>query len=141
MVVITFCMMDMFDTMGSCVGCCSAAGLMDEKGVPLNYERIMLSDSVATCAGAFFGTSTVTTFVESGSGISAGGRTGLTALVTSILFLLSIFLLPLFASIPLSAAAPALWFGVFAPVPVLSSAPQNFSTHRKIPVWPPHRNA
>ena len=112
MVTITFCMMDMFETMGTCVGCCSAAGLMTKDGIPLNYNRIMVADSVATCAGAFFGTSTVTTFVESGAGISAGGKTGLTALVTAFLFLVSIFLLPLFASIPLSAAASALiWVG------------------------------
>ena len=112
MIVITFCMIDMFDTMGTCVGCCSAAGLMTEDGVPLNYNRIMIADSVATCTGAFLGTSTVTTFVESGAGIAAGGRTGLTALTTAVLFLLSIFLLPLFDSIPLSAAASALiWVG------------------------------
>ncbi len=112
MVTITFCMIDMFDTMGTCVGCCQAAGLMTEEGIPVNYNRIMVADSVATCAGSVLGTSTVTTFVESGAGISAGGKTGLTALVTAGLFLLSIFLLPVFASIPLAAAASALvWVG------------------------------
>ncbi len=112
MVVLTFCMIDMFDTMGTCVGCCSAAGLMTEDGVPVNYDRIMVADSVATCSGAFFGTSTVTTFVESGAGIAVGGKTGLTALTTAVLFILSIFLLPLFASIPGAAAASALiWVG------------------------------
>ena len=112
MVVITFCMIDMFDTMGTCVGCCSAAGLMTEDGVPVNYERIMIADSTATAAGALLGTSTVTTFVESGAGISAGGKTGLTALVTAVLFFLSIFLLPVFASIPGAAANAALiWVG------------------------------
>jgi len=111
MTVITFCMIDMFDTMGTCVGCCEAAGLM-ENGKPLYYNKIMYSDSFATCAGALFGTSTVTTFVESGAGIAAGGKTGLTALTTAVLFLLSIFLLPLFASIPTAAAASALlWVG------------------------------
>ena len=108
MTVITFCMIDMFDTMGTVVGCCVPVGLADEKGKPLNYNKIMMSDSVATCAGAMFGTSTVTTFVESGSGIAAGGRTGLTALTTAMLFFLSIFLLPVFASIPGPAAASAL---------------------------------
>ena len=108
MTVITFCMIDMFDTMGTVVGCCVPVGLADEKGKPLNYNKIMMSDSVATCAGAMFGTSTVTTFVESGSGIAAGGRTGLTALTTAVLFFLSIFLLPVFASIPGAAAASAL---------------------------------
>lgn len=112
MVVITFCMIDMFDTMGTCVGCCSAAGLMTEDGVPVNYNKIMVADSVATTTGAFLGTSTVTTFVESGAGIAAGGKTGLTALVTAGLFLFSIFLLPLFASIPDAAACAALiWVG------------------------------
>lgn len=112
MVVITFCMIDMFDTMGTCVGCCEAAGLMTEDGVPVNYNKIMVADSVATCTGAFLGTSTVTTFVESGAGISAGGKTGLTALITAGLFLISIFILPLFASIPGAAASSALlWVG------------------------------
>ncbi len=112
MTVITFCMIDMFDTMGTCVGCCSAAGLLDEKGKPVNYNKIMYSDSIATCMGAMLGTSTVTTFVESGSGIAAGGRTGLTALSAAICFALSIFLFPLIASIPGPAAAAALlWVG------------------------------
>lgn len=112
MVVITFCMVDMFDTMGTCVGCCSAAGLMTEDGMPLNYNKIMMSDSIATTAGAILGTSTVTTFVEAGAGVSAGGKTGLTAFTTAILFLLSIFFLPLFASIPGAAASSALvWVG------------------------------
>lgn len=112
MVVITFCMVDMFDTMGTCVGCCTAAGLMTSDGMPKNYNRIMLSDSVATTLGALLGTSTVTTFVESGTGVSAGGKSGLTAFTTAILFLLSIFFLPVFASIPLEAASSALvWVG------------------------------
>ncbi len=108
MLVITMSMIDMFDTMGTCVGCCSAAGLMDEKGTPINYNKIMYSDSIATCAGAIMGTSTVTTFVESGAGIAAGGKTGLTALTTAIMFFLAIFALPLFAMIPSAAAASAL---------------------------------
>lgn len=112
MVVITFCMVDMFDTMGTCVGCCSAAGLMTEDGTPVNYSKIMVADSVATTAGALLGTSTVTTFVESGAGIAAGGKTGLTAFTTACLFLLSIFFLPVFASIPDAAASAALiWVG------------------------------
>lgn len=108
MMVITFCMIDMFDTMGTVVGCCAPVGLADENGKPFHYDGIMMSDSVATCAGALFGTSTVTTFVESGSGIAAGGRTGLTAFTTACLFALSIVLLPVFASIPTAAAASAL---------------------------------
>lgn len=108
MTIITFCMIDMFDTMGTVVGCCTPVGLVDENGKPLNYNEIMISDSVATCTGAIFGTSTVTTFVESGSGIAAGGKTGLTALVTAICFLLSIFIMPIIASIPSAAASCAL---------------------------------
>lgn len=108
MLIITMSMIDMFDTMGTCVGCCSAAGLLDGNGAPLNYNKIMYSDSIATCAGAVLGTSTVTTFVESGSGIAAGGKTGLTALVAAIMFALSIFILPVFAMIPSAASASAL---------------------------------
>ena len=108
MLTITFAMIDMFDTMGTCVGCCQNAKLIDEDGKPLNYDKIMISDSTATMAGAMLGTSTVTTFVESGAGVSAGGKTGLTALVVAILFLASMFLFPLFAFIPSAAAASAL---------------------------------
>ena len=110
MLVITFCMIDMFDTMGTVVGCATNAGLVDETGKPLDYNKIMYADSIATVAGATVGTSTVTTFVESGAGIAAGGKTGFTALVTAILFFLSIFFLPLFAFIPSSAAAGALLY-------------------------------
>lgn len=108
MLIISFSMIDMFDTMGTVVGCCSNANLLDEDGKPINYGKMMYSDSIATIAGSITGTSTVTTFVESGTGVSAGGKTGLTALTTAILFLLSLFLLPLFAFIPTSAAACAL---------------------------------
>ncbi len=108
MLVISFSMIDMFDTMGTVIGCCKNANLMDKDDKPLNYGKMMYADSIATIAGAFAGTSTVTTFVESGTGVSAGGKTGLTALTTAILFLLAIFLLPLFAFIPSAAAASAL---------------------------------
>jgi len=108
MLIISFCMIDMFDTMGTVVGCCKNAGLMDDEDKPINYGQMMYSDSIATVAGSVLGTSTVTTFVESGAGVAAGGKTGLTALTTAILFLLSVFLLPLFAFIPSAAAASAL---------------------------------
>ncbi|MBQ8320033.1 MAG: NCS2 family permease [Clostridia bacterium] len=109
MIVITMCMIDMFDTMGTIVGCCSGNRVLsDENNKPHNYGKIMLSDAIATCTGAMLGTSTVTTFVESGAGVSAGGRTGLTALTTAALFFLSMFALPLFAAIPGAAAASAL---------------------------------
>ena len=110
MLVITFAMIDMFDTMGTVVGCCANANLLDENGVPQNYNKMMISDSIATCTGSILGTSTVTTFVESGAGVAVGGKTGLTALVVAVLFLLSIFLLPVFAFIPSAAAAGALMY-------------------------------
>ena len=108
MLVISFSMIDMFDTMGTVVGCCSNAKLLDKNGKPIRYSQMMYADSIATIIGSLLGTSTVTTFVESGTGVSAGGKTGLTALTVSCLFLLSIFLLPLFAFIPSAAAASAL---------------------------------
>ncbi len=108
MIIVSFSMIDMFDTMGTVIGCAKNAGLVDEDGKPLNYGKIMYSDSTATIIGSLLGTSTVTTFVESGTGVAAGGKTGFTALTTSIMFLLSIFLLPLFAFIPSAAAASAL---------------------------------
>ena len=109
MLVITMCMMDMFDTMGTIVGCCGSNRILsDENDKPRNYGKIMICDAVATCTGAMLGTSTVTTFVESGAGVSAGGRTGLTAFTTACLFFLSMFALPLFAAIPGAAAASAL---------------------------------
>ena len=109
MVIVTMCMIDMFDTMGTIVGCCGGNRILsDENNKPHNYDKIMISDAVATCSGAMLGTSTVTTFVESGAGVSAGGRTGLTAFTTAMFFFLSMFMLPLFAAIPGAAAASAL---------------------------------
>ena len=108
MTVVSFCMIDMFDTLGTVTGCATRAGLLDKDGKPLNLDKCMYADSIATCTGALLGTSTVTTFVESGTGVAAGGRTGLTSLTTAALFLLSIFLLPFFAFIPSAAAACAL---------------------------------
>lgn len=108
MLTVSFAMIDMFDTMGTVIGCCKNADLMDEDDKPINYGKMMYADSTATIAGSLLGTSTVTTFVESGTGVAAGGKTGLTALSTAILFLLAIFLLPLFAFIPSAAAASAL---------------------------------
>ena len=109
MLIITMCMIDMFDTMGTIVGCCGGNEILsDENGKPKNYGKIMMADSVATCAGAALGTSTVTTFVESGAGVSAGGRTGLTAFTTACMFFLAMFAMPLFAVIPGAATAAAL---------------------------------
>ena len=108
MLIISFFLIDTFDTMGTLIGCCKNANLVVENGKPINYGEMMYADSSASIIGAFLGTSTVSTFVESSTGISAGGKTGLTSLTTAILFLLSIFLLPLFAFIPSPAAASAL---------------------------------
>ena len=109
MLIITMCMIDMFDTMGTIVGCCGGSRVLsDENGKPHNYGKIMMSDAIATAAGAMLGTSTVTTFVESGAGVSAGGRTGLTAFSAAVMFFLSMFLMPLFAVIPSAATAAAL---------------------------------
>ncbi len=108
MLIVSLFLIDMFDTMGTLIGCCKNAGLVDEDNKPINYSETLYADSTSSMVGSLLGTSTVSTFVESSTGISAGGRTGLTSLVVSILFLLSIFLLPLFAFIPSSAAASAL---------------------------------
>ena len=109
MIVITMCMIDMFDTMGTIVGCCGGNRVLsDENNKPHNYGKIMMSDAIATCSGAMLGTSTVTTFVESGAGVSAGGRTGLTALTTATLFFAAMLAMPVFAVIPSAATAAAL---------------------------------
>lgn len=109
MIIITMCMIDMFDTMGTIVGCCGGNRILsDENNKPHNYGKIMMSDAIATCTGAMLGTSTVTTFVESGSGVSAGGRTGLTSLMVAGLFFVAMFAAPLFEFIPSAAAASAL---------------------------------
>ena len=109
MIIITMCMIDMFDTMGTIVGCCGGNRILsDENNKPHNYGQIMVCDAVATCAGAMLGTSTVTTFVESGAGVAAGGRTGLTAFTTACMFFLAMFIMPVFAAIPGAATASAL---------------------------------
>ncbi|MBR3640827.1 MAG: NCS2 family permease [Oscillibacter sp.] len=106
--VITFCMIDMFDTIGTLVGTASRAGMVNEKGEMPNMKEALLSDAIGTVAGACTGTSTVTTFIESASGVEAGGRTGLTALTTGVLFLACIFIAPIAAVIPGAATSAAL---------------------------------
>ncbi|MGN0318386.1 MAG: NCS2 family permease [Lachnospira sp.] len=107
-IIITFCIIDMFDTIGTLVGTASRAGMVDDKGNMPRMKEALISDAIGTVAGACTGTSTVTTFVESASGVEAGGRTGLTALVTGILFLASIFIAPVAAIIPAAATSSAL---------------------------------
>ena len=106
--VITFCIIDMFDTIGTLVGTASRAGMLDETGSMPQMKEALLSDAVGTVTGALTGTSTVTTFVESASGVEAGGRTGLTALVAGVLFLLCMFIAPIAAIIPAAATSSAL---------------------------------
>ncbi len=106
--VITFCIIDMFDTIGTLVGTASRAGMVDREGNMPNMKEALLSDSVGTIVGSCTGTSTVTTFIESASGVEAGGRTGLTALTCGIAFLACIFLAPIAAIIPAAATSSAL---------------------------------
>ena len=106
--IVTFCIIDMFDTIGTLVGTASRAGMLDKDGKMPNMKQALLSDAVGTLAGSVTGTSTVTTFVESASGVEAGGRTGLTALTTGIMFLASIFIAPIAGIIPAAATSSAL---------------------------------
>lgn len=106
--IITFCIIDMFDTIGTLVGTATRAGMVDDKGNMPKMKEALVADSVATIAGSFTGTSTVTTFVESASGVAEGGRTGLTALTTGILFLACMFIAPIAAIIPPAATSSAL---------------------------------
>ena len=106
--ILTFCMIDMFDTIGTLVGTATRAGMVDEKGNMPGMKGALIADAVGTVAGSVTGTSTVTTFVESASGVEAGGRTGLTALVTGILFLACMFIAPIAAIIPAPATSAAL---------------------------------
>jgi len=106
--IITFCLVDMFDTVGTLYGTAAQADMLDENGDPINVSQAMTADSIATVAGAALGTSTCTTFVESAAGVAAGGRTGLTSLVTAACFCVCLFLSPLASIIPSAATAPAL---------------------------------
>lgn len=107
-VVFTFIFIDMFDTMGTVIGVSQKAGFIDEKGNVQDADKVFMADAIGTVAGACFGTSTTTTYVESSTGVGSGGRTGLTAFTAAICFALSLFLSPLFLAIPGAATAPAL---------------------------------
>ncbi|MCR5279687.1 MAG: NCS2 family permease [Lachnospiraceae bacterium] len=106
--IVTFCIIDMFDTIGTLVGTASRAGMLDKDGKMPNMKQALLADAVGTVTGSLTGTSTVTTFVESASGVEAGGRTGLTSVVTGIMFLLCIFIAPIAGIIPAAATSSAL---------------------------------
>ena len=107
-VMLSFLFVDMFDTIGTLIGVSTKAGMLDEEGRLPNIKGALMADAVATTVGAVLGTTTTTTFVESASGVSEGGRTGLTSATTAILFGLSLFLSPIFLAIPSFATAPAL---------------------------------
>ena len=107
-IMFAFLFVDMFDTLGTLIGCAAKANLLDEEGRLPGIKGALLSDAVGTMCGALMGTSTITTFVESASGIAEGGRTGLTAIFAGVLFILSLFFSPLFLTIPSFATAPAL---------------------------------
>ena len=107
-VIFSFLFVDVFDTLGTLIGVATKADMLDEDGRMPNIKPALLSDAVATSVGAVLGTTTTTTFLESASGIAAGGRTGLTAMVTAVLFLLSTLFAPIFTAIPSFATAPAL---------------------------------
>ena len=107
-VVFSFLFVDIFDTLGTLIGVSTKADMLDKDGKLPRIKGALMADAVATTAGAALGTSTTTTFVESSAGVAEGGRTGLTAIVTGLLFLVSMFLAPIFTAIPSFATAPAL---------------------------------
>ncbi len=119
-IIFTFTFVDLFDTMGTLVGVASKAKMLDKDGKLPRINRALAVDAVGTIAGAAVGTSTVTTYVESASGVAEGGKTGLTSLVTGVLFILALFFSPIVAAIPGQATAPALILvGLFMMEPVL----------------------
>ena len=127
-VVFTFLFIDMFDTMGTVIGVSQKAGMVDEKGNVEDIDKMFMADSIATVAGACLGTSTTTTYVESASGVGAGGRTGLTAFTVAVCFALALFFSPLFLSIPGAATAPALVIvGVMMMTPIVKIDWEDYS--------------
>ena len=107
--VATLLFMDIFDTMGTLIGVGQRVGLVNEKGDMPGMNKAFMADSIGTTAGAMLGTTTVSTFIESAAGVNAGGRSGLTAMVTAVCFLLALFFAPLFVAIPKAATAPAMF--------------------------------
>ncbi len=127
-VLFTFLFVDMFDTVGTLVGVSSKAGMLDKNGKVPRVKQALMADSIGTFIGAILGTSTVTTYVESASGVAEGGRTGLTSLTTATLFLVALFFAPLFTMVPPAATAPALILvGFFMMSPVLQIDFNNYT--------------
>lgn len=127
-VLFTFLFVDMFDTVGTLVGVSSKAGMLDKEGRVPRVKQALFADSIGTFFGAIFGTSTVTTYVESASGVAEGGRTGLTSLATAVLFLIALFFAPAFTMVPGAATAPALILvGFFMMSPILKIDFDNYT--------------
>ena len=127
-VVFTFLFVDMFDTIGTLVGVTTKADMVDEDGKPIRLNQAFMADALGTMAGAVLGTSTVTTYVESASGVAQGGRSGLTAAATAVCFVLALFFAPLFTAIPGSAVCPALVIvGLFMLSPIKDIPLDDFS--------------
>jgi AGZA family xanthine/uracil permease-like MFS transporter len=130
-IIFSFLFVDLFDTLGTLIGVATKADMLDEDGKLPKIRPALLADAIATSAGAVLGTSTTTTFVESSAGVAIGGRTGLTALTTAILFLLSMFFAPVFTAIPSFATAPALiivGFLMFSNITELKFTEKNYTT-------------
>jgi AGZA family xanthine/uracil permease-like MFS transporter len=127
-VLFTFLFVDMFDTVGTLVGVSSKAGMLDKEGRVPRVKQALFADSIGTFFGAIVGTSTVTTYVESASGVAEGGKTGLTSLATAVLFLLALFFAPVFTMVPAAATAPALILvGFFMMSPILNIDFDNYT--------------
>lgn len=130
-VVFSFLFVDLFDTLGTLIGVSSKAGMLDEKGRLPKIKPALLADAIATTAGAVLGTSTTTTYVESSAGVAEGGRTGLTAMTTAVLFLVSMLFAPIFTAIPSFATAPALiivGFLMFSNITQIKLNDKNFTS-------------
>ncbi|HHV62325.1 MAG TPA: NCS2 family permease [Firmicutes bacterium] len=127
-VIFTFTFVDMFDTVGTLIGVSTKAGFLDKNGELPRSGQALMADAIGTVGGAIFGTSTVTTYIESASGVAEGGRTGLTAAVVAVLFLLALFFSPLVKLIPTAATAPALiMVGLFMMEPVVKIKFEDFT--------------
>ncbi|MBQ8514376.1 MAG: NCS2 family permease [Ruminococcus sp.] len=130
-IIFSFLFVDLFDTLGTLIGVSTKAGMLDKNGKLPQIKPALLADAIATSAGAVLGTSTTTTFVESSAGVAAGGRTGLTALTTAVLFLISMLFAPIFTAIPSFATAPALiivGFLMFSNITELKLNEKNYTT-------------
>ncbi|RUT79323.1 NCS2 family permease [Ancylomarina longa] len=127
-VLFTFLFVDMFDTVGTLIGVASKADMLDEEGRVPRVKQALFADAIGTFVGAILGTSTVTTYVESAAGVSAGGKTGMTALTTAIMFALALLFAPLFIMIPSAATAPALVIvGLFMMSPIMKIDMDDFT--------------